>query len=310
MIFHKTLKKKNQLPYLEAIRLKDKPAQLNAWNTFVKQSKSAKSSEKIVKIAVIGKYFDSGEFTLADSYLSVLEAIKFSAYKLGVKAEISWINAKQFENEDHTKAVSQAEIKKVLATFDGIIVPGGFGDKGIEGKLAVIQYAREQKVPYFGLCYGMQLLVIEYVRNVMGKKGAHTAEINPKAIPCVIDIMPDQKKKLAEGNFGGSMRLGGYEAIIKPDTLAHTCYKAKQILERHRHRYEVNPEYKDMIEAAGLVFSGVSPDGNLAEIAELPKIKHPFFLATQFHPEFLARPLDPHPLFTEFLKVSASKYTL
>ncbi len=292
---------------LRQLGLKDKPAKLEAWNTFVKQSKASKNSKKIVKIAVIGKYFDSGDFTLADSYLSVLEAIKFSAYKIGVKAEISWINAKQFENNDHTKAVSQTEVKKVLGTYDGIIVPGGFGDKGIEGKLAVIQYAREQKVPYFGLCYGMQLLVIEYMRNVIGQKGAHTAEINPKAIPCVIDIMPDQKKKLAEGNFGGSMRLGGYTAHIKDKTIARACYKANEIIERHRHRYEVNPEYKDMIEKAGLVFSGVSPDGNLAEIAELPQTKHPFFLATQFHPEFLARPLDPHPLFTEFLKVTTSK---
>jgi CTP synthase len=200
--------------------------------------------------------------------------------------------------------------------MDGIIVPGGFGETGIEGKLNVIRYAREKKIPYFGLCYGMQLMTIEYARNVLGLKGAHTAEIDPKSPHLIIDIMPDQKKKIAEGNYGGSMRLGQYPAHITKGTVAEEAYKVKSeklkiknggelvILERHRHRYEVNPEYIAQLEKGGLVFSGRSPDGTLMEIAELPRSVHPFFLGTQFHPELLARPLVPHPLFTAFMKAS------
>jgi CTP synthase len=211
-----------------------------------------------------------------------------------------------------------------LDKMDGIIVPGGFGETGIEGKLNVIRYAREKKIPYFGLCYGMQLMTIEYARNVLGLKGAHTAEIDPKSPHLIIDIMPDQKKKIAEGNYGGSMRLGQYPAHIAKGTVAEEAYKVKSekfnpvanplirvqnggelvILERHRHRYEVNPEYIAQLEKGGLVFSGRSPDGTLMEIAELPRSVHPFFLGTQFHPELLARPLVPHPLFTAFMKAS------
>jgi CTP synthase len=223
-----------------------------------------------------------------------------------------------------------------LNQYDGIIVPGGFGESGIEGKLNVIRYCRENKIPYFGLCYGMQLMTIEYARNVVGLEGANTAEINPKAPHVVIDIMPDQKKKIAEGNFGGSMRLGTYKANVKKGTVAYDAYLKSGILnfksvenqksniknqisntknlpehltinERHRHRYEVNPEYIKKIEDAGLVFSGKSPDEILMEIAELPRNIHPFFVGTQFHPEFLARPLDPHPLFTEFIRVAKGK---
>jgi CTP synthase len=196
---------------------------------------------------------------------------------------------------------------KALEKFDGIIVPGGFGESGIEGKLAVIRYAREKKIPYFGLCYGMQLLVIEYARDVLGLKDANTAEINLHAKDVVIDIMPDQKKKLAEGNYGGSMRLGAYETILKKGSVAGNAYGQEKVSERHRHRYEVSPAYIEKLESAGLVFSGVSPSGHLMEIAELPKSVHPFFLGTQFHQEFLARPLAPHPLFTEFIKASIKK---
>jgi CTP synthase len=201
--------------------------------------------------------------------------------------------------------------------MDGIIVPGGFGETGIEGKLNVIRYAREKKIPYFGLCYGMQLMTIEYSRNVLGLKGAHTAEIDPKSPHLVIDIMPDQKKKIAEGKFGGSMRLGQYEAILAQGTVAQRAYSSARkdkklisIFERHRHRYEVNPAYIEQLEKGGLVFSGKSPDKTLMEIAELPESVHPFFLGTQFHPEFLARPLSPHPLFTAFMKASKGKAKL
>jgi len=266
-----------------------------------------------LNIAIVGKYFNTGDFVLTDAYISVLEAIKFSGYANKVKPVIHTVNSRDFEvkNPDYSS----------LEQYDGIIVPGGFGESGIEGKLNVIRYAREKGIPYFGLCYGMQLMTIEYARNVVGLKGAQTAEIDPKAPHLIIDIMPDQKKKIAEGNYGGSMRLGLYPAKLLKDSIAQEAYSVFEgkslekattsIKERHRHRYEVNPKYIKKLQDAGLVFSGTSPDGVLMEIAELPRgeagkgdNKHPFFLGTQFHPEFLARPLMPHPLFTEFIKVA------
>ncbi len=269
---------------------------LNAWKNF---ANAVKNTEKEVDIAIVGKYFSTGDFVLTDAYVSVLEAIKYSAYSQKVKPKIHTINANDFE----TKNPDYSSLDK----FDGIIVPGGFGEKGIEGKLNVIRYARENKIPYFGLCYGMQLMTIEYARNVLGLVGAQTAEINPKSAHLIIDIMPDQKKKLLEKNFGGSMRLGSYPAKIVKGSIAFESYKKEMIMERHRHRYEVNPEYIERLVTGGLVFSGTSPDGRLMEIAELPKSVHPFFLGTQFHPEFLARPLSPHPLFTEFIKAAKNK---
>jgi len=245
--------------------------------------------------------------------LSVLEAIKFSAYAAGVKANIHTVNARDYEGQGIKGTKGRRDIYAELDKFDGIIVPGGFGETGIEGKLNVIRYARENKIPYFGLCYGMQLMTIEFARNVLGLTGAHTAEINPKSPHLIIDIMPDQKKKIAEGNYGGSMRLGRYPAKLTKGSVAHEAYTQNSNLElrassliheRHRHRYEVNPKYIDRIQKGGLVFSGKSPDGTLMEIAELPRTEHPFFLGTQFHPEFLARPLAPHPLFTEFMKAA------
>jgi CTP synthase len=307
---------------LEVLHLSNKKNDdtFKKWMKFAKGVKN--NHEHIVNIAIVGKYFNTGDFILTDSYISVLEAIKFSAYAENVKAHIHTVNSRDFEikNPDY----------KALDKFDGIIVPGGFGESGIEGKLNVIRYARENKIPYFGLCYGMQLMTIEYARNVLGLKGAQTAEIDKSAPHLIIDIMPDQKKKIAEGNYGGSMRLGLYTANIKKDTVAHDAYKsflkvfAKKnktndvskvseksgeinILERHRHRYEVNPEYIGQLENGGLIFSGKSPDNTLMEIAELPRSKHPFFLGTQFHPELLARPLAPHPLFTEFVKAAKNR---
>ncbi len=280
------------------LSLPSKKTDLKAWKNFVSRvnlSNNIKEGDKgYLKIAVVGKYFDSGNFVFSDAYVSVIEAIKFSAYKLGVRVKLSWLNSKDFE----------ADPKKIkdLKMYDGIIVPGGFGNSGIEGIIKTIEFARVNKIPYFGLCYGMQLLVIEYARNVLGWKDANTAEINPQASKVVIDIMPDQKEKLLNGNYGGSMRLGSYMAEVEKGTVAYESYKKNLIEERHRHRYEVNPIYINDIVSAGLVFSGKSPNGKLMEIAELPKTAHPFFLGTQFHPEFLARPLDPHPLFTEFLR--------
>ncbi|MFA5934520.1 MAG: CTP synthase [Candidatus Paceibacterota bacterium] len=266
---------------------------------WIKFANSVKNTKGTVDIAIVGKYFNTGDFVLTDAYVSVLEAIKYSAYKLGIKAKIHTINSRDFET---CRGPSLAKKFKELDKFGGIIVPGGFGESGIEGKLAVIKYAREHKIPYFGLCYGMQLMVIEYARNVLKLKDANTAEIDKSSSSLVIDIMPDQKKKLEECNYGGSMRLGSYSAHIEKDTLAYKAYGKEIIQERHRHRYEVNPEFIKKITDAGLVFSGKSPNGILMEIAELPKKIHPFFLGTQFHPEFLARPLAPHPLFTEFIK--------
>lgn len=278
---------------VKKLGLRDRKPDLSEWKGFVKKVKSAK---KEVNIAVVGKYFDTGDFVLSDAYISVIEALKFSAYSLGVKAKLTWLNSKDFET--NPKAVS--DLKK----YDGVLVPGGFGSSGIEGKLKAIKFVRENKIPYFGLCYGMQLLVIEYARNVLGLKDANTAEIDPKSKNLIIDIMEHQKKHLAEGRYGASMRLGSYPCIFKKGTVAGNAYRASTVSERHRHRYEVNFPFIDSLEKKGLVFSGTSPDGKLMEIAELPQTKHPFFLGTQFHPEFLARPLAPHPLFTAFIKAA------
>lgn len=266
------------------------------WKAFVKKVHTAKDE---VRIAVIGKYFDTGEYLLSDAYLSVIEAIKYSAFWAGKKPVIKWLHANDFEKDP--KKV------KELSQYDGVIVPGGFGSRAVEGKMNVIRYVREHKIPYFGLCYGMQLMVIEYARNVARLKGAHTHEVDAKTAHPIIAVMESQKENLRNARYGGSMRLGEYPAKLKDGTLARDAYGTGTVIERHRHRYEVNPAYVKALEAKGLVFSGTSPDGSLMEIAELPKKVHPFFLGTQFHPEFLARPLDPHPLFSAFIKAAIAK---
>ncbi|MEJ0053972.1 MAG: CTP synthase [bacterium] len=276
-----------------------KSADLREWEQFAKRAHNGKSA---VKIAIVGKYFDTGDFVLSDAYLSVIEAIKYSAYALGVRPELHWLSSHEFEKDP--KAVAK------LKSYDGIIVPGGFGESGIEGKIHVIRYAREKKIPYFGLCYGMQLMTVEFARNVAGLKGANTTEINKDTPHPVIDILPEQKEKLEKKDYGGSMRLGAYPCYLKPATIARAAYGKEMVAERHRHRYEVNPDYVYRLQKAGLVFSGVSSfahGGDLMEIAELPKSKHPFMLGTQFHPEFKARPLSPHPLFTAFIKAAKGK---
>lgn len=284
----------------KAIKLPARKPNLKAWQNFVQKTKK---NSKEVTIAIIGKYFDTGDFTLSDSYLSIIEAIKFSAFHLNTKAKIVWLNSKDFEKDP--KKV------KELSLYDGVLVPGGFGGTGIEGKIKVIEYCRKNKIPYFGICYGMQLLVIEYARNVLKLKNAHTTEIDPKSPHPVIDSMLDQKEKLLKNQYGGSMRLGAYDCRLVPHTIAHSAYtktrgweikKGEIISERHRHRYEVNSQYVEQLTDKGLVFSGTSPDSVLMEIVELPKAEHPFFLGAQFHPEFKGRPLAPHPLFTEFIK--------
>lgn len=261
------------------------------WDIFTNRIHSA---TKEVKIAVVGKYFDTGNYVLSDAYISVIEAIRHASYGELRKPVLTWLNAVDFEADPN-------KIKE-LSQYDGIIVPGGFGARGIEGLISVIQYARENKIPYFGLCYGMQLAVIEFARHKAGLVDANTREVNPNSPHLVIDIMESQKKTLDTSSYGGTMRLGAYEAYIGKDTIAREAYGAESVSERHRHRYEVNAKYIADIEKAGLVFSGKSPDGTLMEIAELPKSEHPFFLTTQFHPEFKSRPLAPHKLFSAFVK--------
>lgn len=281
---------------LDALQLsKAKKADFKEWKTFVERVHSGGTD---VSIGVVGKYFDTGDFVLSDAYLSVIEALKFSAAELGVHAKIDWINAKEFQEGKNLEK---------LAAYHGILVPGGFGETGIEGKIHAIRYARENKIPYFGLCYGMQLAVIETARNVLGIQEAHTVEINPATPHPIVDVMPEQKDVIAEGNFGGTMRLGVYKAELTKGSIAHEAYGKDVIEERHRHRYEINPEYIEQVEKGGMIFSGKSPDGVLMEIAELPRDVHPFFLGTQFHPELQARPLAPHPLFTAFLEASAKR---
>lgn len=278
---------------LKKLHLRARKRNLQDWKNLVEKIKSVK---KPVKIGIVGKYFQSGDFVLSDSYISVIEAIKHSAYFYHRQPVIEWINSEEFEKN--------SQRLKIIKQYDGIIVPGGFGSRGIEGKIRTIQYCRENKIPLLGLCYGMQLIVIEFARNVCGFRDAHTTEINSKTKYPVIDILPEQRENLAKRIFGGSMRLGAYPAVIKRGTIAWQAYKQKEISERHRHRYEVNPEYIEVIEKSGLVFSGTSPDNHLMEIAELPKQKHPFFLGTQFHPEFKSRPLNPSPIFREFVRAA------
>ncbi len=262
----------------------------NGWGEFVKKVHQAK---KEIKIGVVGKYFNTGACVLSDSYISVIEAIKHAAYNNNVVPVIDWIDAEMFEK--NKKKIT------ILKDYDGIIVPGGFGSRGIEGIISTIKFARENKVPYLGLCYGMQLMVIEFARNVLGLTNAHTTEIKPRAKYKVIDLMEKQKANLKKGIYGATMRLGAYPCKIKSGTIASRAYGKRNISERHRHRYEVNNAYIKKLEKAGLVFSGTSPNGQLMEIAELPKVDHPFMLGSQFHPEFTSSPLKPNPLFKEFI---------
>jgi len=269
-----------------------KKSDLTDWKRFVSKSKNTKDT---VEIAVIGKYFSSGDFVLSDVYISVLEAIKYSSYKLGLKANITYLSSLDYEDGKNLK-----DLKK----YDGVLVPGGFGKTGIKGKLNVIEYVRKNRIPYFGICYGMQLAVLEFAQNVLKKSGASTEEIDDQAAHLIVGVMEEQKKKIEKGDMGGSMRLGQYPAVLKKGSIVQKAYKETEIFERHRHRYEVNPAYVMELENAGIIFSGKSPDGRLMETMELPTEVHPFFVGVQYHPELQARPLNPHPLFTAFIKAS------
>lgn len=276
---------------LKKLSLRARKKDLVRWQKMVQ---NIKNSKKPLRIGIVGKYFGTGDFVLSDAYISVIEAVKHACHFFKRKPVIQWLNAEEYEKNP--------EKIEELRSYSGIIVPGGFGERGVEGKIKAIEFCRKNKIPYLGLCYGMQLMVVEFARNVLGFQGANTTEVNRQTKFPVIDIMPEQKKNLADKNYGATMRLGAYPAILKKGTIAYQAYKKQNISERHRHRWEVNPEYISQLEKGGLIFSGTSPDGRLMEIAELSKSKHPFFLGTQFHPEFKSSPLDPHPLFREFVK--------
>jgi CTP synthase len=257
---------------------------------------SIRKDNPVVKIGIVGKYFETGEFSLMDSYISVIEAVKHACWANNKRPEIQWLSAQKFE-------IGNKEEFKKLKKFDGIIVPGGFGKRGIEGKIKVIEYLRKNKIPFLGLCLGMQLATIEFARNVCGLKNATSAEFDPKAKDLVINLMKEQIELMKNKNYGATMRLGSWGCEIKPKTISARAYKQKMISERHRHRYELNNDYRKLLEKKGLVMSGVNPEKDLVEIIELKN--HPFFVATQFHPEFKSRPLDPHPLFKEFIKIAS-----
>jgi len=280
---------------LKKLGLRKEELDLNAWKNYIAKIRKL---DKKVKIGIIGKYFDIGAFKLSDSYISVIEAIKHAAWNNNLHPEIEWIDSKIFEKQPR-KIVN---LKKI----DGIIVPGGFGLSGVEGKISTIKYARENNIPYLGLCLGMQLAVVEYARNVCGMKGANTTEVEKNPVYPVIDFIPDQKKIVTESRYGATMRLGAYPAVLTKGSLIQKLYNDQnKIYERHRHRYEVNPQYVEILEKSGLVFSGRSPDGILMEFMELPG--HPYFVATQAHPEFKSRPMKPAPLFDGLLKATKKK---
>jgi CTP synthase len=271
---------------LQRLNLEDKKPNLTSWTKLVE---TIKTPQMTLKVAIAGKYTK-----LSDAYISVVESLKHAGYANHASIDIKWINA-----ED---CIEYNEVKELLKDVQAVVVPGGFGIRGIEGKLNVIRYARENNLPFLGLCLGMQCAVIEYARNVVGLKDANSTEFDENTPYPVIDLMLEQKN--VQG-YGGTMRLGKYECHIKKDSKANKVYGTNKIFERHRHRYEVNNEYMDKLKKAGLVFSGLSPDGMLAEMIELPELD--WFVASQFHPEFKSRPEIPHPLFYGLITTAVNK---
>jgi len=278
---------------LKRLKLKNKKANFSTWK---KIASSIGKGKKEVKIAIVGKYFGTGDFVLADSYISVIESVKIAAWHQNLNVKMDWVDSEQFEKDPK-------QIKK-LSQYSGVIVPGGFGSRGIEGIVATAKYCRENNIPYFGLCYGMQIAVIEFARNVAKLKNANTQEINPKTPHPVIHVMEDQKAKLKDKSYGGTMRLGAYSCTLSDKTISAKAYGKKTIDERHRHRYEFNNKYKNQLEKLGMVIAGVNKEKNLVEIIELKN--HPFFVGVQFHPEFKSRFLSPHPLFKAFIEAAQS----
>jgi CTP synthase len=274
---------------LEKLKIKERKKDLASWRRFLKKLKNPK---KKIKIGIIGKYFDTGNFKLADSYVSVIEAVRHASAKNEVESEMVWIDSKDFERDKKNL--------KILDKLNGIIVPGGFGSSGVEGKILAIQYAREKNIPFLGLCYGLQLAVIEFARNVCKLEKANTTEVDPKTPYPVIDFLPWQKELIQKNQYGATMRLGGQKVKIKKGTLAFKLYRKTEVIERFRHRYEISPDYVETLEKFGFIFSGSTPDGTIKQIGELRN--HKFFMGTQFHPEFTSRPLKPNPIFDGFIK--------
>jgi CTP synthase len=282
-------------------------AKLKKWKSLVNKVISPKKSK--VKIGIIAKYISTGDYELKDSYHSLIESLNHASWHLSFELDLSFINAEAIEKNDKNAL-------KDLKSVDGIIVPIGWGERGVEGKISAITHARTQKVPYLGLCYGMQLASIEFARNVVGLKNAHTTEVDPNTPFPIIHDIPFEKKYQRIKGEGASMRLGSYDCILKPNTLAHSIYskhhafkdKRKNLIsERHRHRYEFNNSFREQLETNGFVISGTSPDNFFVELIELPKTNHPFFIATQAHPEYKSLPLKPHPLFIEFLAAAQKR---
>lgn len=293
-----------------------KKANIKDWSEMIDKGKKTK---KKIKIGMVGKYQKTGDYTLEDSYVCVIEALKHSGWEFGVEPDIEWVDSEKLEG------LSDKKVAKILSPLDAIIVPQGWGKRGTEGKINAAKYARENKIPYLGLCFGMQMASIEFGRNVCGLKSANTQEVSPNAKHQVIHIMPHQKEYLENKQYGGTIRLGGWPCHIKQGSKLEEAYKkygdgkkapwykvneehaseAKPkkgtlVYERHRHRYEFNNKYREKYEKAGFVFSGTSPDGKLIEAIEIKD--HPFFIGTQFHPEYISRPLTPHPIFMSFIE--------
>ncbi len=277
---------------LQGFGLKARRLNLAPWQRL---NRTRQAAQKIVRIGIVGKYFGTGAFTLADSYISVIEALKHAAWANRCQVQLDWVDSGALEDEAKLATLKQ---------YHGILVPGGFGSRGIQGKLNAIRFARTSKVPYFGLCYGMQLACIEFARNACRLAEANSVEIEATTPHPVIHANPYQQSNVINKRYGGTMRLGSYPCVLTPGSIGADSYRARKINERHRHRYEFNNAYRARLEARGLKFTGWSPDKRLAEIVELDRRAHPFFVGVQFHPEFQSRPLAPHPLFVSFIRAA------
>jgi CTP synthase len=265
------------------------------WGEWDQLLKRVHNPSRTVKVALVGKYVD-----LPDAYLSVTEALRAGGFENNVKVEIKWVVSDECE--------TAAGAREQLGDVDAICVPGGFGVRGIEGKVGALKFARENLIPSLGLCLGLQCMVIEAARNLAGIAGANSAEFEPTSPHPVIATMVGQEKIVAgEADMGGSMRLGLYKALLSKGSIVAEVYGKEEISERHRHRYEVNNEYRDQIGKSGLIFSGISPDGSLVEFVELPRDVHPYYVGTQAHPEFRSRPTRPHPLFSGLIKAAINR---
>jgi len=281
----------------EKFKIKAREKDLKEWKKFVD---GMENSEKKIKVGLVGKYITHGSQKHKDVYISVLEAVKHASSKNKIQTEIIPIDSSEIEENGI----------KILEGLNGIIIPQGWGSRGTEGKIKAIEFVRKNKIPYLGLCFGMQMAVIEFARNVCKLKDANSSEANEKTKYPVIHIMPEQEKYLKKNQYGGTIRLGAWPCKLNPESKIYQIYKNSKnvmdknniVFERHRHRYEFNNDFKEVMEKNGLVIGGASPDGKLVESIELPEKMHPFFIGTQFHPEYKSTPLNPHPIFVEFIK--------